>query len=157
MRRTLALLLVTLCALPALAGDKDAKSRSKKKGDAAAEIIVIDGVEYQPLPPPPGTSGVVVAPAAPAVPVEVTPVYAPPSEHAPCVNCSDPSASPKCDYVPRLASRICPKLEKPRKSLQCDGCSSFRCELRFFWGSCRSFFNEGPFNPRYPDHCPCSR
>lgn len=147
----IALLLAAACAIPALAGDKE--SRSRKKSDATIiQVVVKDGADIQLLPPPPDGSKAVVpapTPAVPAAPVE--------ESHTPCVNCSDPSAGAKgnASCPPRLAAKVFPKFDKPRQALDCDQCSTFRCEWRFLFGGCRAFHNEGPYAPRWPDNCPC--
>lgn len=62
-----------------------------------------------------------------------------------------------CDTCPpTLMARIAPRLAQQRPTLDCLGCSNFRCEWRFIWGSCRAFYNEGPYKPIYPDTCKCA-
>jgi hypothetical protein len=46
------------------------------------------------------------------------------------------------------------KWHHPFKREDCEGCGSLRYYLWFDFSSCRSFFNEGPYAPRYPDKCP---
>ncbi|HEV3145687.1 MAG TPA: hypothetical protein VGZ47_17495 [Gemmataceae bacterium] len=43
-----------------------------------------------------------------------------------------------------------PRVEKPWENCNCVNCTSFRCEMRFQWGSCQSFFGEGPYDTNYP-------
>jgi hypothetical protein len=45
-------------------------------------------------------------------------------------------------------------LAKLFKKEDCEGCGSLRYYSWFAWSSCRSFFNEGPYAPRYPGKCP---
>ncbi len=46
------------------------------------------------------------------------------------------------------------KLSHAFRKEDCEGCGSLRYYTWFGFSSCRSFFNEGPYAPRYPDKCP---
>ena len=158
--RILALLLAAVCVTPALAGDQDSKSSrsGKKSGTPVIQVMVIEGGDAQVLPPPPVGNGGAVTPAPAPAPPAAAPTLDEPG-HTPCVNCSDPSAGPKGSgsCPPRLAAKVFPKFDKPRPGLDCEGCSTFRCEWRFLFGGCRAFYNEGPFMPHWPDNCPCGK
>ena len=153
--RIVSLLLVAACASPALGGDK------KKSEAPTIQVIVLREGDAQVLPPPPGGGGsIVVVPGQIPPPAPVAATLAPVETHTPCVNCSEGgsghSGKKGADSCPpRLAAKVFPKFDKPRPGLDCDGCSTFRCEWRFLFGGCRAFHNEGPFMPRWPDNCPC--
>ncbi len=57
------------------------------------------------------------------------------------------SGCSSCDA--RANSKLAAKL-KPRPEPYCLGCSTLRCEWRFFFGSCRAFYGEGRFKPALP-------
>jgi len=152
---TLSLLLAAVCVTPVLGAEK------KKPEGPTIQVIVLREGEAQVLPPPPGGGNVVVVPGQPLPPptsvTPVAPVTPIEEQHTPCVNCSEDGSGKKGanSCPPRLAAKVIPGFDKPRMPLDCDGCSTFRCEWRFFFGGCRAFFNEGPYAPQWPDKCPC--
>jgi hypothetical protein len=78
---------------------------------------------------------------------------------APVVNCSDPascsgdSGSCKSGFL----TKICPKLNRPKTPVDPLVCGTFCSHWRFALGSCRAFFEDGRYEPKYPGNCPCGK
>src|SRR5262245_13999370 len=133
-----ALMLTAACVAPTLAGDK------KKSESPAIQVILLRDGDFQVLPPPPGNGGnVIVVPGQLPPPAPVVAPPAPVEEHTPFVNCSEGGSGKGMKGAescpPRLAAKLFPNYDKPRMPLDCDGCSTFRCEWRFLFGGCRAF------------------
>ena len=55
-----------------------------------------------------------------------------------------------CTSCAASQSKIAAHFTKPRPEPTCFGCSTWRCEWRFLWGSCKAFYGEGRFAPAVP-------
>ena len=131
---------IALLGSAAVADDAaDSTSRTRAKSPPTAKQpttqiirVVVVHEEAQPAPAGPSSTPAATLPAAVAGAVV-----------------ADPQAATACSDATATKRHLGTRRPKP----DCPGCTSLRYEAWFGFSSCRSFFGEGPYAPRYPD-CP---
>jgi hypothetical protein len=158
MRRWMLPIVAVALLVPAAIADdssdstpRPASSLTKKKKPEAKQAKVVRVVVLEEAQPVPADPSAAPAPApAPSVGtpgVIITgPVTIAPAEAA--CNAGGSSDGSKAARHHGLFAK------KPRHSEDCVGCGSFCYEMWYAFSSCRSFFGEGPYAPRYPESCP---
>lgn len=117
---------------------KPAQPAQPIQGAKVIRVVVLE--EAQPTPA--GPSAATAPAAAPPAVIEPAPV-------APLARIDS-----GCDDGSNVVRSKGLFAKKKLHSENCAGCGSFYYEMWYAFSSCRSFFSEGPYRPRYPDNCP---